>query len=167
MDPIVYSTDTLTAIAGISIAIAGFSGVIVALTGRSVESFGPVERLNFRILLQVSALTLLFSLLPLILHRAFEPVMAWRISMMLYGAAHLVDAGYFVLRTRSAHAHSQMQNLGPIIGICIAVCQLIIGVIGPIIIVEVMYLFVLIWHLAVAGMGFVKLVFVSREESAT
>ena len=60
MDPIVYSTDTLTAIASISIAIAGFSGVVVALTGGAAGSFGPVERLNFRILLQVSALALFF-----------------------------------------------------------------------------------------------------------
>ena len=167
MDPIVYSTDTLTAIASISIAIAGFSGVVVALTGGAAGSFGPVERLNFRILLQVSALALFFSLLPLILHRAFEPISAWRISMLLYGVAHLVDAGFFVLMTRSAHAPSRMQNLAPVLGISIAACQLMVGAIGSMITIEVMYLLVLIWHLAIAGMGFVKLVFASRNENAT
>ena len=49
-------------IASIAVAIAGFSGVVVALTGKTADSFGRAERLNLRILLQVSAFALLFSL---------------------------------------------------------------------------------------------------------
>lgn len=167
MVPIIYSADALTAISNISIAIAGFSGVVVALTGRSAESFRPVERLNFRILLQVSALALLFSILPLILHRAFEPSLAWRISMMLYGVLHIADAGFFIWKTRSTDTKSYVQHAAPIIGICIAISQVVIAAIGSVIVVEVFYLFVLIWHLAIAGMGFMKLVFASRDETTT
>jgi len=163
VNSIVYSIEFLAAVAGISITIAGFSGLVVALTGRSAEKFTPVERLNLRILLQVSALALFFSLLPLILHRAFEPDIAWRISMLLYGCTHVADAGFFILKTRGTHARSIMQNLAPMIGIIIAGSQLIVGVLAPITIVEVLYMAVLLWHLAIAGMGFVKLVFASRD----
>ena len=47
MEANIYSTDTLTAIAGIAIAIAGFSGVVAALPGQSANKFGSLERLNF------------------------------------------------------------------------------------------------------------------------
>ena len=46
MDSVVYSSSTLTVIATIAITIAGFSGVVVALTGKSADSFSPIERLN-------------------------------------------------------------------------------------------------------------------------
>lgn len=165
--PVFYSADTLTAISNISIAIAGFSGVVVALTGRSAESFEAVERLNFRILLQVSALALLFSILPLILHRAFEPALAWRISMILYGVVHFADAGFFAWKTRSTETKSYVQYAAPIIGICIALSQITTALLAPIIVVELLYLFVLVWHLAIAGMGFMNLVFASRDEDTT
>jgi len=158
-----YSIEFLTAIASISITIAGFSGVVVALTGRSTEKFTPLERLNLRILLQVSALALSFSLLPLILNRAFDANVAWRISMLLYGGVHLADASFFALKTRNTGARSIIQKLAPMIGIIISVSQLVIGVLASIITVEVVYMFVLLWHLAIAGMGFVKLIFASRD----
>ncbi len=162
MESIVHSASTLTVIASIAIAIAGFSGVVVALTGKTTERFDPVERLNLRILLQVSAEALFFSLMPLIAHRAFDSDTAWRLSMLLYGSVHVLDAGYFVVRTLRSHSRSRVQLLMPILGTCIAVVQLIIGVIGSIVLVEVAYLLVLTWHLAIAGMGFVFLIFASR-----
>ena len=159
MDSIVYSTDTLAVIASVAIAIAGFSGVVVALTGRTTDTFGQVERLNFRILLQVSALALLFALVPLILHRAFEAPQAWRISMALYGMAHLLDAGFFVARTWSSTALSRLQRVAPRAGITIAAIQLLLVVFADTTVIEVAYLLILIWHLAIAGMGFANLVF--------
>ena len=46
MDAIAYAGDILTTLACITIAIAACSGVVVALTGRSTDSFDPIERLN-------------------------------------------------------------------------------------------------------------------------
>lgn len=163
MDSIVYSTPTLTVIASIAVAIAGFSGVVVALTGKTAASFSALERLNLRILLQVSAFALLFSLVPLILHRAFEPATAWRTSMLLYGLVHLMDAGFFLLKTRKLNSPSRLQRLAPAIGSAIAVVQLVLGLVGSIKFVELVYLLVLLWHLAIAGMGFVHLIFASRD----
>lgn len=160
---VVYSIEFLTAIASISITIAGFSGVVVALTGRSTEKFTPVESLNLRILLQVSALALFFSLLPLILHRAFDTNVAWRISMLFYGGIHLLDAIFFALKTKKSGANSKVQIFAPTTGIMIAISQLVIGIFAPINIIEVAYMVVLLWHLTIAGMGFVKLVFASRD----
>lgn len=159
MDSIVYSTDTLAVIASVAIAIVGFSGVVVALTGRTTNTFGEVEMLNFRILLQVSAFALLFALVPLILHRAFEAPQAWRIAMALYGAGHLFDAGFFVVRTWGSTDLSRLQRVAPRAGIAIAAIQLLLVVIAGTTTIEVAYLVVLIWHLAIAGMGFANLVF--------
>ena len=163
MDVIPYSSNTLTVIASIAVAIAGFSGVVVSLTGRTAGSFSAVERLNLRILLQVSAFALLFSLLPLILHRALEPASAWRVSMLMYGFVHIADAGFFVLKTQRVSARSRLQRLAPTIGFGIAVAQIALGFFGSISLVEVAYLLVLVWHLAIAGMGFVNLIFASRD----
>jgi hypothetical protein len=40
----IQSIDTLIAIAGVAIAIAGFSGVVMALPGQSAAKFGQLER---------------------------------------------------------------------------------------------------------------------------
>jgi len=159
LDSVVYSTDTLAVIASVAIAIAGFSGVVVALTGRTTDTFGEVEKLNFRILLQVSAFALLFALVPLILHRAFEAPQACRIAMGLNGMAHLLDAGFFVVRTWASTALSRLQRTAPRAGIAIAAIQVLLVVIADTTVIEVAYLVVLIWHLAIAGMGFANLVF--------
>ena len=163
MESIVHSTDTLAVIASVAIAIAGFSGVVVALTGRTADSFGPLEKLNFRILLQVSALALFFAIVPLILHRGLEPSAAWRVSMLLYGTVHLADAGFFFFRARHSTTISRVQRLTPRLGIGIAVFQLLFVAFGTTTVIEVAYLLVLIWHLAIAGMGFTNLLFASRE----
>ncbi len=94
----------------------GFSGVVVALTGKTADSFGAVERLNLRILLQVSALAIFFSLVPLVVHRALDAAAAWHFSLLLYGSVHVMDAGYFVHRTIRAGSHFRVQLLMPIIG---------------------------------------------------
>lgn len=162
MDSIVHSTATLTVIASIAVAIAGFSGVVVALTGKTAESFDRAERLNLRILLQVSAFALLFSLVPLILHRALPPDLAWRVAMLLYGSVHVLDAGFFALKSVRLQAPSTAQKLAPFVGLTIAVGQLFVGAMAPIGWVEVFYLLVLLWHLGIAGMGFINLTFASR-----
>jgi hypothetical protein len=163
MDSIVQSTPTLTVIASIAVAIAGFSGVVVALTGKTTDSFDAVERLNLRILLQVSSFALLFSLVPLIAHRAVDSELAWRISMLLYGFTHILDTGFFIVKAGRSGTPSRLQVIGPRIGFSIAVVQIALGLFGPVSTVEVFYLIVLIWHLAIAGMGFVNLTFASRE----
>ena len=76
------SGDILTTIAEIAIAIAGFSSVIVALSPKPISQWSPIERFNFRILLQVAAVTVFFSLIPLVLHRALSFDLAWRVALI-------------------------------------------------------------------------------------
>jgi hypothetical protein len=170
MEFVDYTADALTITASVAIAIAGFSGVVVALTGRTTESFGEVERLNLRILLQVSSVALLFSMVPLVLHNVFESFVAWRVAMFVYGSVHLADAGYFFLRTRAGAVGAikikgMVAWVPPWIGVGIAVTQLLLAVLGPIAFVKTVYLLVLIFHLAIAGSGFLNIVFASREET--
>ena len=66
------SGNILTTIAEIAIAIDGFSSVIVALSPKPFSEWNPIDRFNFRVLLQVAAVTVFFSLFPLVLHRALS-----------------------------------------------------------------------------------------------
>ena len=66
------SNDILVLVAELAVAIAGFSSVVVALGRRPVAEWLPGEQRNLRILLQVSAIAILFSLFPLILQRAIS-----------------------------------------------------------------------------------------------
>ena len=87
--------------------------------------------------------------------------------MIFYGLVHLTDAAYFANKARGTHAPSRIQILAPLIGLLIATTQVFVGVYATITTVEVLYLFVLLWHIAIAGMGFLKLVFSSRDDGAT
>ena len=49
-------------------------------------------------LLQVSALTILFSLLPLILDVSLDAATAWRYALAAYGIVHAVDVSSFLLK---------------------------------------------------------------------
>ena len=97
------------------------------------------------------------------LHRILEPDTAWRAAMLLYGVIHLLDSGFFIVGTLSSKTVSRTQKVAPVIGVCIAVSQLTIGGLGSGVMVEVVYLFTLIWHLVIACMGFANLVFASRN----
>ncbi len=62
----VEAASTLEVIAEIAIAIAGFSGVVAALTIRTSQ-WSELDKIRLRALLQGSFATVLFSLLPLVL----------------------------------------------------------------------------------------------------
>lgn len=92
------SGDLLVVVAELAVAIAGFSSVVVALDSRAVREWSPARRYNLRVLLQMSALAVLFALLALFLERATEGVAFWKWALGAYGIAHLIDAGSFIRR---------------------------------------------------------------------
>ena len=156
------SHDTLVLIAELAVAVAGFSSVIVALESRGVRYWSALQRFNLRVLLQVSALAIFFSLFPLILERLVEPPASWRWALSVYGLVHLIDVSSFMWRTppETGHVHRIFQR----IGLLASLASLLVAAFGSLLACEVVYLSVLVWHLAVAAMGFVLLVFGSSGE---
>jgi hypothetical protein len=61
------SSETLSLIAQLAVTIAGFSSAAFALEGRRIADWSPAQRFDLRVLLQVSAVTVVFALFPLIL----------------------------------------------------------------------------------------------------
>ena len=148
------SKDILVLVAELAVAIAGFSSVVVALGRRPVADWMPGEQRNLRILLQVSALAILFSLFPLILQRAISTPALWNLALLVYGVAHAVDASTFLFRPVPGES-----QIPPAIGVGLALFSIAAAALGSATFAEVTYLCVLVWHLGVAGMGFAVLVF--------
>jgi hypothetical protein len=74
----------LTALAEIAIAIAGFSGIVVALD-RSGQPWSELDRARLSMLLQVSLSCVFWSLLPIALHLAnLPPTSVWLWSSGLW-----------------------------------------------------------------------------------
>ena len=98
-------SDVLTVIAEIGVALAGFSGIVVALRQRSVENWSLPEILRLRFLLYSSALTFLFALLPFGFHHlGASPAVTWSVlsialAFVLSGAALFTGTVFRRLRT--------------------------------------------------------------------
>lgn len=151
------SRDTVVLIAELAVAIAGFSAVVVAVESRSVRNWSEIQRFNLRILLQVSALAIFFSIFPLIFERVVAPPSSWRWALWLYGFVHLADVSSFLFRSpRNAPVAVKIPMFT---GFSMALASLAVAAFGSLLAAEVVYLSMLVWHLAVAAFGFAMLVF--------
>jgi hypothetical protein len=74
----------LTTLAEVAIAIAGFSGIVVALQNRTVD-WSEADKLRFSVLLQLSFESVFFSFVPIVLYlmHPSEPFV-WRWSSGLW-----------------------------------------------------------------------------------
>jgi hypothetical protein len=158
------SHDTLVLLAELAVAIAGFSGVVVALEARRVSEWSASRRFNLRVLLQVSALVVFFSILPLILERAIAQPASWRVALWAYGLVHLADVSSFILRRPPGVVG--FRRIAQLVGLCFAVGSLSVAAFGSPLHSEVTYLSMLVWHLAVAAMGFASLLFDESDAGA-
>jgi hypothetical protein len=135
------------------VAVAGFSGVIVALESRSVSAWTPLRRRDLRVLLQLSGLALAFSLIPLFAYPLVETANFWNWALGCYGLAHLADVLSFLIR------QPEGARRGPVYaGLVVALLQLLAAAVGTGVVPEVAYLASILWHLGGAGMGFVFLI---------
>jgi len=155
------SNDILVLIAELAVGIAGFSSVVVALDVRSVSEWSPSQQRNLRILLQVSAHAILFSLFPLILQRAVETPAIWNPALAVQGAVHAVAVSWFL-----RHPVAGESQIPPTIGLIIAVASLGVAALASPTFAEVTYLCALVWDLGIAGMSFALLVFRSPGQGA-
>ncbi len=155
------SQDTLVIIAEVAVAIAGFSSVVVALDNRAVRNWTPFQRHNLRVLLQVSALTIFFSIFPLILQRVLDSPSSWKWALGVYAAVHTIDVSSFI---RALPKNLPVANrIFPYFGLSLAITSIIVAWLASPLTAEVLYLCNLVFHLCVAAMGFAFLVMGERE----
>lgn len=84
------ASDTLTALAEVSVAFAGFSGIVTAFRRRSPGEWSDLDRFRFRFMVEFSLATLLLSLLPLILaEMGLAEARAWSVASLVLGAGAL------------------------------------------------------------------------------
>lgn len=159
------SHDTLVLIAEVAVAIAGFSSVVVALDNRAVKNWTPFQQHNLRVLLQVSALTIFFSIFPLIFQRVIDGPGSWKWALGFYAVIHTIDVSSFI-RVLPADLPAANRFL-PYIGLALAVVSIFVAWLASPLVAEVLYLCNLVWHLGIAAMGFAFLVMGEREAGAS
>jgi hypothetical protein len=94
------SEGILTALAEVGIAIAGFSGIVVALQHRS-GGWPEIDKFRFNLLLQVSLVGVFSSLIPILLHLVNPAkTFVWAWSSGLWLAYFLIAVVYRAPRTR-------------------------------------------------------------------
>lgn len=151
-------------IAEIAITLVGFSAIVVVLNPQPFRDWGRVEKLNFRILIQVSAIAIIFSILPFATHTLFEPNRAWNYALLIYGFLHLVDILSFLPKFPKGAPKTNLVLAGA--GGLVVLAQLSVGFIGTSKIIQVTYLASLTWHLFVAFIAFINLVYGSGRQNA-
>jgi hypothetical protein len=118
-----------------------------------VRSWTPLRRRKLRILLQLSALALFFSVLPLLTYRLAENPGFWRWALGCYGVAHLADLSSFLFWQPQGAWRAPVYP-----GVVFAVLQLAVAALGGTLASETMYMVSVAWHVAGAAMGFVFLI---------
>lgn len=103
MDP----NGILVASAEIAIAIAGFSGIVLSVAQRRLNELRDGAKLILSVLIMVTASTLVFSFLPLLLAAAEipEPTL-WAVASTLY-ALYMVSIALYRLSQHRRLAHEE------------------------------------------------------------
>ena len=95
------ASEVLTVVAEISIALAGFAGVVVAFRQRELESLLPHEQFRLRYMLLGASAALFFALLPFVPHYlGLEASATWTLSSaaLAFGLLSLSLATYLEIK---------------------------------------------------------------------
>jgi hypothetical protein len=93
------SEDVLLAIAGLCVALIGFSGVVTALGRRGEGTWTSSEMLQLRTLVEPSVIALFGSFVPIVLSLVIaDDILKWRTANGLLLAGHVVGISLFWFR---------------------------------------------------------------------
>jgi len=159
------TTDIITTLAEIAIALVGFSAIVVVLNPRPIRDWAESDQFNFRILVQLSAIVVVFCILPFGTHILLDDDQAWKSALLIYGIVHVIDLLSFIIRF--AKHVPRANRILPFLGMIVAVSQIIVAMLAGPKLVELTYLVALVWHLFVAFISFVILVYGFGERSNT
>jgi hypothetical protein len=80
-------SDVLIVIAEVSVAFAGFAGIVAVFRQRALEEWAPVDAARFRFMVECSLTTILFALLPFVFHHlGASPTATWSACSALMAA---------------------------------------------------------------------------------
>jgi len=148
----------LIAISQVAVAFIGFTGVVSVLGRRNQGTWTPEERLQLRVLVEVSLTALFGSLSPFLFAELFDAeITVLMASNGLLGAFHASNFVAFSVRTRSAKPTRSQRILG-VVGI-LTILAHIIAALGLIDWLGFVLIFGLIQQLIVASHNFVLLLF--------
>jgi hypothetical protein len=114
-------------------------------------------------LLQVAALTIIFSIFPFGALAILDSTVAWKVSLLAYGFVHLLDVSSFVVFYPDKW--NIVNKIAAGIGVLIALVQIGSGFFASEGAMQVVYLMTLVWHLAISSLGFVLLVYMPGVEN--
>lgn len=102
----------LTVVAEVSVALAGFTGVVAVLGNRRNHDWSPEERLQLRTLVETSLTALFASFAPSVLYLALtsEPAV-WRSANLFLGMLHLANLVAFLRRATDARPTASQKGL--------------------------------------------------------
>jgi hypothetical protein len=84
------AADALTTLAQVSVAFAGFSGIVTAFRRRSPGEWSDLDRFRFRFMVEFSLATLALSMLPLFLvELGLSEPRAWTVASLVLGGGAL------------------------------------------------------------------------------
>jgi hypothetical protein len=163
--------NALTLLAELFIGIAGFSGIVVALSGSSVAS-DPLDRFRVVSLLVIALGGAVFAAAPLVLADAgASPRLSWLIASGAYSVYLALNAAWLV-RRRSTLPQAALDSLHPVVwilvlgGSSIFAAALLANAIGwPFSNPAVVYLYSLLYALLVSCIQFVRLLLVRPGNS--
>lgn len=166
----IEQAETLHAIAGVAIALMGFTGIVVVLGGRSGRSWSPIEAIGIRTLLETSATALFGSFVPILLSYVWaSEAGVWRLANAVLGLGHLANLLAYVVRARRIpgvrfSTRRSGENVAAAIGFaCIAAHLLAAAGLLPWFVF--IYVFGLLDQVGVAAQHFILLL-IPRDEPA-
>jgi hypothetical protein len=153
----VEGADILLLFAQLAAVIAGFSGVVVALDVEPIRKWSRKRRNGLRSLLQVSAVVVVFSIVPLVLGRRLPEPALWTWALLAYGVGHFADVlTYLVHQERETPTEARA---GAWTGLAIALSQVAAAALVSPSTAEIIYFGVLTWHLLIAAGSFAYLLY--------
>lgn len=153
-----HSTEILNTIAEVAIALAGFSGVVVALGRRDSRHWSSEEILRLQTLVEPSLIALFGSFLPGTIQIALQSdALMWRISNGVFAVMGLIGLIRFLMRARLASTTVGQRVL--VVAVAIAVVIAGLSAAGVLVQHELIFVGSLILALVVASYNFLLLLF--------
>jgi hypothetical protein len=155
------SANLLLTLAQVAIGLAGFTAIIVAVNSKPIQEWHAADKLNLRLLVQVSFLVLFFCVFPYVLAVSLPPDEVWFYGLVAYGVVHVFDVSSFLFNTTKETPRVFVYHA--CVGLLIALSQVAIAFFGNAVLRETAYIATLIWHLYVMYLAFVLLLYQKRK----
>jgi hypothetical protein len=159
---LVQYADLLLTLAEVSVAIAGFSGVVIVLGNRQKSVTRRISAIMTQGMVIGGLQAVVISILPILLSESgLEPQTAWRVACVLFGLIYAAGTAYFFVRTARLDDYQRQHTAaGPSLFFLSAGASMLLltagaGAFGSF--ASGVYMACLLFHLSVTAFGFLRL----------